>query len=89
MGYGGTIRCLDCGHSFEAMLGGGFDSSIMRCISCNEEETITYDESNRRDNDYLFQCKLCGGALRIDVLPWCPICKSKNTVFTVCNSMWD
>ncbi len=86
MGYGGTVRCLDCGHAFKAMMGDGMEYSIYRCLGCNEEEVIPNDTAL---NSHQQKCKICGGALRIDVLPWCPICRSAKTKLESNTMIWD
>lgn len=86
MGRAGIARCSDCGHGFRATIGGGELRVVMRCINCDTEVWIA---NVARKPDYQEKCTDCEGALRIDVIPWCPVCRSKKTYMENFDTLWD
>jgi len=89
---GSTVAaiCIDCGHKFEANIGGGMTFELLRCNLCGKTREVAivdilkkkaseeyYKEFNVVLEKYWGDCK-CGGKFKTKAPIRCPKCKSKN-----------
>lgn len=90
MGREGIYRCQNCGNEFRAREGGGFSFSEYRCIDCDNIKELSDIQIVRhedkppemirtpREEQDVGVCEKCGGELREDIEPMCPVCKSRE-----------
>ena len=87
MKMGTTLEatCRDCGHSFTYNDGPGFQFALVRCNKCGGEKQVPFDKvgegvshgDHKRVEEFAGKC-MCGGKYKVDAVPRCPKCKSKN-----------
>lgn len=68
-------RCLTCESKFEYSIIGGFNFAIVRCNSCDQVKSISWDEHSQ---DKVHGACHCGGFFTNDARVRCPKCHSSN-----------
>lgn len=84
MGKKARYKCKKCGNEFESREGGGFNFIEYRCVNCDSIKSV---KSERRISSRKYKlptkeeigvCEKCGGELKKDLKPMCPVCKSRD-----------
>ena len=81
MGREAIYKCQKCGNEFKSREGGGFNFFVYRCINCDNIKSVNIDRRRRvptPTKEEIGVCKKCGGELRKDLKPMCPVCKSRE-----------
>lgn len=74
-----AAKCLDCGKSFELVVGGGMHHYLLRCDTCGKETGIPHEAGPDVAviESVAGRCE-CGGKFKVDAPPRCPQCRSLN-----------
>lgn len=71
-------KCKKCGNEFESNEGMGHMFQLLRCVKCDNIKSIPVKVDNWPSEDEIGVCEKCGGELRSDLRPMCPVCKSRE-----------
>ncbi len=96
MGHEAIYECNQCKKTFTAFEGGGNTYEEYRCVACDEitqvmtmDRTVPKEEYVAPTAEEIGTCFICEGELRLDLLPMCKPCKSRDVKLKMVVNSYD
>lgn len=84
MGKKAIYQCNKCKNEFRSQEGGGLTFIEYRCVDCDNikrvksERGVSPGKYKLPTKEEIGVCEKCGGELKKDLGPICPVCKSRD-----------